>query len=69
MTTYTVSYSKAHEITRLIGTFNTPEEAETAARKAGAVGEGQNAGGCRVYDVDGHEEDDDYGIWIEEGKR
>jgi len=65
MTTYTVSYSKAHEAARTIGKFEDFEAAEAAACKAGAIGDGQKSGRSRVYEVEGHEGDDDYGIWIE----
>jgi hypothetical protein len=63
--TYTVSYSKAHEAAREIGQFDSLDEAQEAARAAGAIGEGQKSGKSRVYDVAGHKGDDDYGIWIE----
>ncbi len=40
------------------------DAAEAAARVAGAVGEPQIASGERVYDVEDHEGDDEFGIWI-----
>lgn len=63
--TYIVSYSKAHEAAREVGRFDELDQAEAAARKAGAVGEAQENGRDYVYEVDGHIGDDDYGIWIE----
>ena len=33
--------------------------------KAGAIGDGERSGHDLVYDVEGHEGEDDYGIWIE----
>lgn len=63
---FTVSYSKAHEARREIGQFDSMDEAEAAARKAGAVGQGQKSGRDTVYDVNDHEGDDSYAIWIEQ---
>lgn len=60
-----VSYSKAHEMAREIGQYDTMDEAEEAARAAGAVGEAEKNGRDYIYNVEGHEGDDDYGIWIE----
>jgi hypothetical protein len=66
MTGYVVHYSQAHELPRQIGdAFQTFEQAEAAARKAGAIGEGERSGRDLVFDVEGHEGEDDYGIWIE----
>jgi hypothetical protein len=65
MTTYTVSYSRAHHDTSEIGQYDTLDEAIDAAREAGALGDGQRSGQDYVYDVAGHEGDDDYAIWIE----
>lgn len=62
---YVVSYSKAHEASTEYGQFETFEEAEQVARNRGAVGDGQKHGKAYVYDVSGHQGDDDYAIWIE----
>jgi hypothetical protein len=64
MAHFAVTYSRAHYDNREIGEFDTMREAEDAARAAGAVGKPQISGGDRVYDVEDHEGDDDYGIWI-----
>jgi hypothetical protein len=63
---YTVSCGKSHDTSRDLGRFETFEQAEAKARQAGAVGAGQLSGHAHVYDVDGREGDDNYGIWIEE---
>ena len=66
MTGYTVHYSEAHQLPhRIGGSFKTLAQAEAAARKAGAIGNGERSGSNLVYDVEGHEAEDDYGIWIE----
>ena len=66
MTGYIVHYSEAHQLPRQIGgAFETLAQAEAAARKAGAIGNGERCGSDLVYDVEGHEGEDDYGIWIE----
>ena len=66
MTGYVVHCSKAHQLPRQIdGEFETLAQAEAAARKAGAIGNGERYGSDLVYDVEGHEGEDDYGIWIE----
>jgi hypothetical protein len=57
---------QAQQLPRQIGgAFQTLEQAEAAARKAGAIGEGERSGRDLVFDVEGHEGEDDYGIWIE----
>jgi hypothetical protein len=66
VTGYVVHYSQAQQLPRQIGgAFQTLEQAEAAARKAGAIGEGERSGRDLVFDVEGHEREDDYGIWIE----
>ena len=66
MTGYVVQYSQAHQLPcRIGGVFETLAEAKAAARKAGAIGDGERCGHDLVYDVEGHEGEDDYGIWIE----
>ena len=65
---YIVSYSKAHETARELGQFDDLDAAERLARKAGAVGEPQTMGRDQVYEVAGHEGDDDFGIWIERSR-
>ena len=66
MTGYIVHYSRAHQLPRQIdGAFETLAQAMAAARKAGAVGDGERSGHDLVYDVEGHEGEDDCGIWIE----
>ena len=65
MTGYVVHYSQAHQLPRQIGPFETLAQAEDAARKFGAIGDGERSGHDLVYDVEGHEGEDDYGIWIE----
>ena len=65
MSQYVVHYSRAHQLPRQIGgTFQTLTQAEAAARKAGAIGTGQRSGRDLVFEVEGHEGEDDYGIWI-----
>jgi hypothetical protein len=66
MTGYIVHYSEAHHLPRQIGgVFETLAQAEITARKVGAIGDGERSGSDLVYDVKGHEGEDDYGIWIE----
>jgi hypothetical protein len=66
MTGYVVHYSQAHQLPRQIGgLFETLAQAEAAARRVGAIGDGERSGHHLVYDVEGHEGEDDYGIWIE----
>lgn len=63
---FVIHYSKAHEVAERVGEFDTFAQAVTAACRAGAVGEPQQTGDNGwVFDVDGHEDDDDYGIWID----
>jgi hypothetical protein len=66
---YIVTYCKAHAASRLIATAGNFAQAFSAARKAGAVDEGQKVGRDFVFDVVGHEGDDDYGVWIETPRR
>lgn len=67
--TYVVTYSRAHCQNREIGEFPELADALDAAEAAGAVIE--NRSGIidirkdRCFDVLGHENDDDYAIWIE----
>ena len=63
---FIVEYRVAHERpNRRIGVYDTWAEALTAARTAGAVGEDRtNRDRDRVYDVAGHEGDDDYSVRI-----
>ena len=66
MTGYVVHCSRAHRLPRQIGgAFQTLAQAEAAARKAGAIGNGERSGRDLVFDVEGHEGENDYGIWIE----
>ena len=66
MTGYTVHCSEARRLPhRIGGAFKTLAQAEAAARKAGEIGNGERSGSNLVYDVEGHEAEDDYGIWIE----
>jgi hypothetical protein len=66
MTGYVVHCSRAHRLPRQIGrAFQTLAEAEAAARKAGAIGNGERSGRDLVFDVEGHEGESGYGIWIE----
>ena len=62
---YLVTFRKAHEEPRLIATAANFAEAVAAARKAGAAHEGEQVGRDFVFDVVGHEGDDDFAIWIE----
>jgi hypothetical protein len=66
---YIVTYSKAHEPSRLIATAKNFAQAFAAAQNAGAVDEGQRVGRDFVFDVVGHEGDDDYAVWIETPRR
>jgi hypothetical protein len=65
---YIVSCSKAHDTPRILGRFETFEQALNCVHQAGAIGDGQQSGEDRIYDVDGHEGDDNYGIWIEKNR-
>ncbi len=66
MTGYVVHYSQAHQLPRQIGgPFETLAQAVAAARKIGAIGDGEPSGHDLVYDLEGHEGEDDCGIWIE----
>lgn len=62
---YIVTSSTKTNGNREIGRYEDFESAEAAARNAGAIGEPQGSGRDYVYDVDGHEGDDAYGLWIE----
>jgi hypothetical protein len=66
---FAVIYSRAHQENREIGEYDDIAAAEAAARKAGAIGEPQISGRDQVYAVAGHEDDDDYGIWVEPVER
>ena len=66
---YLVTFCKAHEEPRQIATAANFAEAAAAARKAGAVHEGEQVGRDFVFDVVGHEGDDDFAIWIETPRR
>jgi hypothetical protein len=63
---YIVTYSTVSYGNREIGRYNSLADAKKAARKAGAIGSGEKNGRAHVYDVAGHRNDDNYGIWIEE---
>lgn len=66
MTRYVVHYSQAPQLPHQIGDpFESLAQAEAAARKAGAIGDGEPSGHDLVYDLDGHEGENDCGIWIE----
>jgi hypothetical protein len=66
MTGYLVHYSEAHRLPRQIGSvFETLAQAEVAAREVGATGVGERSGNDLVYDIEGNEGEEDYGIWIE----
>jgi len=62
---YIVTYSKALELPIKLGRFESLDDATTAARAAGAVGDGALCGEDRVYDVGGREGNDDFAIWID----
>ena len=66
---YLVTFHEPHEEPRLIATAENFAEAFAAARKAGAVREGEQVGRDFVFDVVGHEGDDDFAIWIETPRR
>jgi len=67
---YLVTFSKAHEEPRQIATAENFAEALAAAKKAGALlHEGKASGQDFVFDVSGHEGDDDFAIWIEAPRR
>jgi hypothetical protein len=52
MTGYTVHYSEARQLRhRIGGAFKTLAQAEAAARKAGAIGNGERSGSNLVYRV------------------
>lgn len=65
MTTYIVTFSRAHHLNREIGRFGTYGDAVAAAVKNGAVGIPTSDHGTFCYAVEDHEDDDDYAIWIE----
>jgi hypothetical protein len=62
---YIVTYSKALELPIKLGRFESLDDATTAARAAGAVGDSQRCGEDRMYGVEGREGNDDFAIWIE----
>lgn len=62
---YTVTFTGPQNQETEIGALDNFAAAEEAARKAGAVCPGQKDGPVYIYGVAGHEDDDDYAIWIE----
>jgi hypothetical protein len=67
--TYVVTFCSAHEEPRQIAPAVNFAEAVAAARKAGAVHVGEQVGRDFVFEVAGHEGDDDFAIWIEVSRR
>ena len=63
---YKVTYSKAHSVSSEIGQgYDTWDDALRAARRAGAVGKGEQISKTeRVYSVAGHGGSANYAIWI-----
>lgn len=62
---YKITYSKAHSLPTEIGEYDAWEDALRAARRAGAVGKGEQVSKTEhVYSVAGHMNSDDYAIWI-----
>ncbi len=66
---YLVMFCKAHEEPRQIATAENFAEAFAVAQKAGAVSEGEQVGRDFVFDVVGHEGENDFAIWIETPRR
>ena len=62
---YIVTYSEALKLPIELGRFGSLDDATTAARAAGAVGDEARCGEDCAYDVKGREGNDDFAIWID----
>jgi hypothetical protein len=48
-----------------IGEFESLPEALQAAREAGAIGNARDERGDMIFDVEGHQDDQRFSIWIQ----